>query len=462
MSATSDTLQWVDESARGYHIARRILLFALLIHSAVFVRIAVLYAPYLSYQGPSGADRVFFYVYTRSIVIDGDLRFENDLAIHPPTSGLKTLHGRQINMRPIGSGLLALPLFELTHLMVLASNQLGGPYAPADGFSLPYVLSYLASEMFFALLGIWLLYRTLLRYVSAPVAALAVVGYWFATNAVRWTSTDLMMSHAAAQFSIAWCSFESVRLREKPLSRTRWLGVGVSFALVVMVRYQNAVFGLVPVAAGVCALKTAIREQKAHRVLSCLGAAVAGCVIAFFPQMLVWRLVFGSWITNSYSLDTNKLNFFKPHLVEILTNPPISGLSVWLPGLSVGIIGCFLLAFCRRDIIALASGFSWLIHLYVIASWSAWFTLVERCPFDFNFPISLGFAFFLSTAGRRWPRATLIALSLLVAWNIPLAVLTPTPTFPFGWTQSVKILTGVSKVARLWEARTGPGTTSTR
>jgi len=124
--------------------------------------------------------------------------------------------------------------------------------------------------------------------------------------------------------------------------------------------------------------------------------------------------------------------------------------------LSVGIIGCFALALRRKDLIVLASGLAWLAHLYVISCWYAWSTLVERCPFDFNFPICLGFAYLLSTAGRRWPRAALIALLLLVAWNIPLAVSTPTPGFPFGWTQGVKTLTGVSKVARLWEARQSP------
>jgi len=410
MSTTSDTRRWVDEPAKSYHIAHTILLFALLIHTAIFVRIAVLHAPYLSYLGPAGADRVFFYVYTRSVVVDGDLEFDEDLALHPPTSGLKTLHGKQINMKPVGSSLLALPLFELTHLMILASGRLGGPLFPADGFSTPYVLSFVASQMFFALLGIWLLYRALLRYVSPPLAALAVVGAWFSTNAVHWTSIDLMMSHGAAQFSIAWCSFESVRLREKPLCWSRWLRLGISFALVVMVRYQNVGFVPVPAAAAFLGLREGLGSGSRRRILTCLGSGVVGCAVAFFPQMLVWKVVFGSWITNSYSADAGKIKFLEPHLFEVLTNPPISGLSIWLPGLSVGIIGCFALALRRKDLIVLASGLAWLAHLYVISCWYAWSTLVERCPFDFNFPICLGFAYLLSTAGRRWPRAALIAL----------------------------------------------------
>jgi hypothetical protein len=437
------------EPSGAYRTAHRILIAALLVHAALFVRIAVLHAPHLSYLGPAGADRVFFYVYTRSVVVDGDLAFDDDLALHPPTSGLKTLNGKQINMRPIGSGLLALPLFALTHLTVLASNWLGCRAFAADGYSTPYVISYIASQMFFALLGIWLLFRATVRYVSPALASWAVVGAWFSTNAVRWTSTDLMMSHAAAQFSIAWCAFESLRLTEKPLCRIRWLRLGISFALVAIVRYQNAVFAPVPFVAAFIALRQALKMRAPGRVLSCLGSGMIGCAVAFFPQMLVWRVVLGAWITNSYSADANKMNFLDPHLIEVFTNPPISGLSVWLPALGLGIFGCFALGFRRRDAIAFAAGLSWLIHLYVISCWGAWATLVERCPFDLNFPICLGFAYLACTVGTRWPKVGLIALSLLVAWNIPLVATAPKPVFPFGWTEGAKTLTGVSKLSRV-------------
>jgi len=439
------------EPAKSSKTAHRILFFALFIHALIFVRIAVVHAPYLTYRGPSGADRVFYYAYVRSLVIDGDLDFDNDLALHAPSSGLMTVNGKQINKKPIGSPLLAVPLFALTHLAVLTLDRVGGSSFATDGFSTPYVLSYVASQMFFVLLGMWLLYRALLRYFSAPLAALAVVGAWFSTNAIRWSSVDLMMPHAAAQFSIAWCSFESVRLKERSLCWRRWLRLGISFALVVMVRYQNAVFAIVPAAAALTALKGAIEGSSAGRLLTCLSSGAGGFAAGFVPQLLVWRVAFGSWLTNSYSTEP-KLDLLATHLVEVLTNPPISGLSVWLPGLSIGVVGCFALAYRRRDVIAFASGLAWLAHLYVISCWHAWSTLVERCPFDFNFPICLGFGCFLSTAGRRSPRAALIALSLLVAWNVPLAATTPTPVFPFGWTEGVKTLSGISKLSRCWRA----------
>jgi hypothetical protein len=159
--------------------------------------------------------------------------------------------------------------------------------------------------------------------------------------------------------------------------------------------------------------------------------------------------VFGSWIANSYSTEPM---FLDSHLLEIFTDPPPSGLSVWLPALGVGMVGCFALALRRRDPVALASGAAWLLHLYVISRWHAWSTLVERCPFDLIFPICLGFAYFLATAGRK---AGVAVLTLLIAWGVPLVASPPASGFPFGWPQGFTTLTGVSKVTRLWRSLHG-------
>jgi hypothetical protein len=439
----------VEPAFASSRTAVSILLCGLLIHFFLFLRVAVLYAPYLSYQGPSGADRVFYYAYVRSIVIDRDLEFDNDLALHPPTSGLVKVNGKQINKKPIGAPLLALPLYAFTHLAVLTLDRLGISSLASDGFSTPYVMSYISSQMFCALLGIWLLYRTLLRFVVPQFSALAVLGAYFSTNAVRFSSIDLMMPHAAAQFSIAWCSFEAVRLRERPTAISQWFRLGVSLALVIMVRYQNAVFALVPAAAALLALKPALTAGSRLRLLGCAASGLCGLALAFFPQLLVWRLTFGSWIANSYGTEPT-LNMFAPHILQVLTDPPISGLSVWLPALCVGIVGCFGLAAVRNDWVAFASGLAWLVHLYVISCWHAWQTLIERCPFDFVFPISIGFAYFLLISRRRAYRAALIAMSMLIAWNLPLAVSRPTLAFPFGWPEGFKTLTGISAVAKVW------------
>ncbi len=89
--------------------ARLAIYGAIAVNLLLFVRVAVIRSPFYSYQGPSGTDRVFYYAYARSLVIDRDLDFRNEFAVRPPSSGTIERDGRQLNKFPIGTPLLSLP-----------------------------------------------------------------------------------------------------------------------------------------------------------------------------------------------------------------------------------------------------------------------------------------------------------------------------------------------------------------
>jgi hypothetical protein len=96
--------------------ARWLVYCAIGLNVLLFIRVALLSSPFYSYQGPSGADRVYYYAYTRSIVIDHDLDFTNEFAARPPTSGAIFRNGRQLNKYPIGTPILSLPAFAVAAL----------------------------------------------------------------------------------------------------------------------------------------------------------------------------------------------------------------------------------------------------------------------------------------------------------------------------------------------------------
>jgi hypothetical protein len=87
----------------------KLIICSTILNLLLFVRIAVLYAPG-HYLGPSGADRVFYFAYLRSLVIDGDLDFRDEIALKPPSSGILVIDGKPHNKYPIGAPLLSLPL----------------------------------------------------------------------------------------------------------------------------------------------------------------------------------------------------------------------------------------------------------------------------------------------------------------------------------------------------------------
>lgn len=425
-----------------------VLAVAAVVNLLLFIRIAVLYAPQFSFQGPNGADKVYYYAYTRSLVIDRDVDFTNEMAMHPPSTPPDVRNGRLTNQYPIGSPALAIPAFAVTHLAILIANAVSAANVSADGYSAPYAMSYALSQMAWALFGMYLLFRAVSTYVPERIAALAVVAAWFGTNALRYTAVDVGMSHSAALFSVAWCSYESVTLGNDADNWKKWFRLGASSAFLILARYQDGVYLLVPATAA--ALVIARRRETTsvwETVRNLLWGAV-GAVLMFLPQLFVWHSLFGTWIANSYGDRVAVASWLRPHVYRALFDP-YAGLAIWLPALAVGLIGCVRLAAGRKDLIALAAAVAWLANAYVSAAFP-WPSNMLRSPFDMLFPVALGLGWVLARAEQRralWPR---VLIGLLVAWSLPFSAVTGMPisaaggSFFTGWFQCVLTLLHVS------------------
>ncbi|MEQ1575966.1 MAG: hypothetical protein ABL993_17155, partial [Vicinamibacterales bacterium] len=319
----------------------------------------------------------------------------------------------------------------------------GVPVA-TDGYSVAYVMAYALGQMGFALLGMWLLYLVLRRYFDDQVAAAGTVMAWFGTTALHFSAVDLMMSHAAALFSTAWCGFEAFTLRESSERLSKWLRLGASCALVLLVRYQDAVFLVVPLAAALTVLSTSASPRTIRACVLGSVCAALGAAALLGPQLVIWRIRSGEWIVNSYGQEATNFNWSQPHLLDVLYRDPMHGLLVWMPALTVGIVGCFALAARRRDPVVLAAGLAWVMHLYVICAWWGWEGITQRAISDVLLPIALGFGAALTLARGRWRLAVGAAAVALIAWNVPFvaAVDVPRITAPVfsGWLEGLRQL----------------------
>ena len=388
-------------------LPRLLLVGGLLVHLLLFLRVAVVFAPDL-YLGPSGADRVFYFAYVRSLVFDGDLDFTNEMALWPPSSGLQFQNGQPINKYPVGAPLVALPAYFVTHRVLRAVTP---QQTALTGYERPYVYAYALSHFVVGMLGLYLLFLALLRYVSPLTSAIAVVGASLGTGLLRYTTTDLIMSHAAASFAASWCLFEAIRIREDPVPLTRWLMLGAASALVPMVRLQNGIFLLVPAVAALEALGAMWHEYVRTRVVY-LVAALGTALLAFMPQLLAWRVMFGAWLANGYS---NEMSFtwLAPRVRDVVLL-----LAQWVPLLAIGYAGTVWLAFRRRDLLLAAAAVCGLGTIYVTASWFA-VDIVTRTAFDSLAPIAVGLAVVAGVLRRVYPGAEWAALVLPALWNVP-------------------------------------------
>ena len=370
------------ELASRLFTARRILAAALILHGLIFLRTAVSYAPEFYLSG-KGADRVFYFAYVRSILFDADLDFRNEIAIRPPTSGLRYVDGRPLNKYPIGAPLLAMPAVAVAHVATRVAQRAGWVTSPPDGFERWYTVSYAIGQLAWVSIAVILMYHVTREFSSDNrVAALTTSTALFSTSLLEFTAADLVMAQAASFFAITWVLYGSLQVSRSPARPIAWFALGVAISLMVMVRLQNVLYMVVPLAGLVAGLRW-------HRDLASaaprLLALFLGAVLGFLPQLLVWRILHGGWVVNPYSSETSFV-WSAPHLIDGLVR-----LAPWWPVLTVAVAGCLYLSILRRHWLPALSVAATLASMYVVVSWWAW-DIIVRTAFDNLAAVSMGLA----------------------------------------------------------------------
>jgi hypothetical protein len=365
-----------------------------------------------------GIDPRGYYSWVRSLVIDGDLDTRNDFL--QPVCG-DNIAGciYQANPYGIGMSLLLLPFYLVGHLV---ASLIG---APRDGYSTPYLFAYGFGITVYAFIGLvlmWQLARTLYDERSATIATVTV---WLASPLVFYMFPNGLNSHAMDVFVNALFLFVYARTRGGGCATpvrlwTRWLLYGVLIGIAMLVRLPNVFLGIVPLVDTVARLRR--REQGLSAVVTQYACLGIGVLLALLPQMAVWKVTRGAWLlTNPYQGATrDTTDFLRPHVFDVLFSSN-RGFLLWAPGFLVALFALPLVA--RRDR-RLAGGLCalFLLHFYLISSWSAWsggFGFGPRL-FVATVPLGiLGLAALVSELQRHLrSRALWLIAAGFITWNI--------------------------------------------
>lgn len=358
-----------------------------------------------------GADGMGYYSWLRSVVVDGDLDTANEYEYfgYDWIAGT-TKTGHKDNPWAIGSAILWSPYFLIVHAILRG-----------DGYGPAYFTAVCVASMIYAFAGLILLYCLAQRLFDPDSALLATVVVWFGSSLLFYMYLHPSMAHANDAFVNALFVYTWYRTRPK---RTLWgwLILGLTVGLAALVRTQNLLLAVVP------AVEILLAFRKGHRYLpSQIRKGLVftlGLLVAFFPQMYVWRQVYGSWIVlNPYWTSTgNTFNFTSPNFLNVLFSSH-HGLFTWTPVLLPGIVG--LLPLARRDrglAILLAVGF--VLQVYIIGGWSVW---AGGAAFGQRFLVNntpsylLGMAALIDLLRKNISLRILWAIGIvLVLWNIGL------------------------------------------
>ena len=300
----------------------------------------------MNISGPTW-DAAFYYSYARSLAFDQDLSLANDLQLSYLTASpdfvARQLHanltatGSVYAPFAIGSGMLWLPFLLLLRL----SGAVVGA-APNTGFEWYIVAPVATLSALTGLISFFLAYRLTAREAGRGVALLSAATVSLASPLIYYQFREPLYAHVPSLLLNTIFLFAWWRTYRQVPSVQHGLLLGALLGLAALMRWQNAIYGVLPlVSAGWAWSRTTQphQRQSLRALLLFLVALGATFLVVFSPQLLVWRLHYGSWLTIPQGGDF--MTWRSPFLRQLLFSP-FRGLLPWMPIYGLGVVGLVL------------------------------------------------------------------------------------------------------------------------
>ena len=274
-------------------------------HLALALLLVLGLATYFTWKNDAGhrggvaeLDGYYYYVYLRSLQVDGDLRLGNEYQTWGnPFEYEKTRTGYHRNVFGVGPAILWAPFFGATHLVARIGVALGHEVS-LDGMSRFHQMGTFVGTLFYGWLAVVLCLGIARRVVGREHALWASLGAALAGPLPYYCLSWSSYSHAQAAMATSLLVLLWLRWRDGWTAR-RFVLFGASAGLVLLVRPACAPFLLLPLMEGIRHLagRGAARGLPFSRRLQgpLLGGAAA--LVVFSPQLVAWKLIFGSvWV----------------------------------------------------------------------------------------------------------------------------------------------------------------------
>jgi hypothetical protein len=393
---------------------------------------AALFATGVAAQLQLGArlqsDGFYYFAYLRSIIFDRDVEFSNDYRLlgldDKPHLFVPTPTGYAQSAWTIGPAIVWSPFFAAAH-PIAARLQASGADVNTTGTSYPYRQAVCIAGLVYALLGCWFMYGLVSSFFDVRLATGAVVFTITGSFMLWYMVKEPSMTHAPAMAGVAGFTWLWVRTRGTR-SLAGWALLGGIAGFITLIRWQNALFAILPAWEAAALLIASARAGDRRSVQNTLTAGVlftACAIVAFMPQMLAWRSIYGSYL--AVSPVGPQIRLSDPQLVDILFSSR-NGLFPWSPVLYLGAVGLGLFAWIRPAVglpmIAAVAAMTW-FNASIQDWWGSDGFGGRR--FDGTIPLfAVGVAAILKVAAdlvARHPLRTVgVFGALLVAWNLAL------------------------------------------
>ncbi|MDD5617691.1 MAG: hypothetical protein PHG69_01215 [Candidatus Omnitrophica bacterium] len=186
-------------------------------------------------------DGAQYYAWLHSLVIDHDLKFENEIAYMIPAEFADGVIG--VIPTRLGVCVAWFPLYALTHLAMVVLHVLRITRLEANGWSELYMASVFLTSLLASFAGLVLCYKVLRRYFTYLASFLAVAMVYLGSAIFTWTFVHPTYNHAVDFFiTVLFIYYWSFTWGHRDL--WQWRILGLIFFSTVLVREQNILFGV--------------------------------------------------------------------------------------------------------------------------------------------------------------------------------------------------------------------------
>ncbi|MCB0648418.1 MAG: hypothetical protein KDC49_17225 [Saprospiraceae bacterium] len=216
--------------------------------------------------------------------------------------------GNVIIQYTYGVALTNLPFFGLGHLASYLTGM------PMDGYGKWYAIGLRLSALFYASMGLLLLWRMFKKWgFEEEMGLLSINIMFWGTNLFWFTFFQPGMAHINLFFLVTLLIFLSDKFWDKP-SNSMIAAIGLVLGVIILIRPTDFIFVLIPILYGVNNGKEwknrwAFFKQNGLKVLG-IGALMA--LIPVLPQLLYWKMLTGTYFFDSYKDQT--FNWTRPQI----------------------------------------------------------------------------------------------------------------------------------------------------
>nr|MDA3879307.1 hypothetical protein [Prolixibacteraceae bacterium] len=273
--------------------------------------------------------------------------------------------GKKTIITTMGLSFLYSPFFLIAHSYSSISQKF-----EANGYSKPYHIALTFSALFYLLLGLFFLRKTLLRFYSEKIAALTLFLIAAGTNLLFYSTYEAPMSHCYNFALISVFFYLTILWRERR-SMKNTVFLGLLGGLIALIRPTNIIVLLIIPLYGIKTFKDLkIQLASIFSEWGKLLAMIAAFITVWLPQFIYWKYVSGKYIYFSYSEIGGEFFFDNPQIFKFLFSYE-KGWLVYTPVMFIALIG-FIFLFKNKKLVFWPTITLTVLSIYILSSWWSW------------------------------------------------------------------------------------------